>query len=128
MDYHSVAWYSGGASIEIVLLNINPINRDLADLDIAVSDIRDEACRVVIALYASSVLRIDDNAVFERNVRDIVITLPAHRSDTQPVASRAIHIIHCNVVPAGDSHTIILIVNRIVVDQGVVSGADIESV
>ena len=52
-------------SIEIILLDINPINRDPADLDIAVRDIRDETRRVVVALDPSSVLGIDDDAVFK---------------------------------------------------------------
>lgn len=42
------------------------------------------------------------------------------------MTSCAVHIIYCEVVPAGDGYTIILIIYCVIVDHGVIGGAKIE--
>lgn len=61
-------------------------------------------------------------------VRHNIIALPAHGSSAQSVTSRAVHAIHSNVVPARDSDTIILVDHRVVGDESVVAGTEIEAI
>ena len=49
------------------MLNINAVDRDVADGDVAVCDVGDEACGVEVRLDACAVLRVDDLAVGELN-------------------------------------------------------------
>ena len=57
-----------------------------------------------------------------------VIGLPANRTDTQPVSPGTIHTIHGNIIPARDSHAVILIDDRRVCDERVVARTDIEAI
>ena len=51
---------SRGTSVEIVLLDVDAIDRDAADFDVAVGDILNEASSVEVALDARAILGINN--------------------------------------------------------------------
>jgi hypothetical protein len=64
----------------------------------------------------------------DHDIGNIVVTFATNRSNTQSMASGTVHIVHCDVISAGDSYTVILIVDSIVDDQGIIRSTDVESV
>jgi len=109
-------------------LDVDAIDRDTADFYVAVGDIFNEASSIEVALDAGAVLGVDNQIISEKNVRDIVVTFAAYRSNTQSMASITVHVGHCDIIPTGNSHTIILIVYKIISNYRIIGGANIEPV
>lgn len=63
-----------------------------------------------------------------QNVCNIIVTLPSDRTNTKTMATAAKHIRDSNVVPAGYSYTVILIVDSRCRDQTVCACRDIETI
>ena len=62
---HSVRRTSSWAAIKIILLDIDTVCFDVADSDVVVCDVGDEASGVVVGLDARSVCGVDDHDVGE---------------------------------------------------------------
>ena len=145
MDWECREHQTYRSPVQIILLDINSIDGDVAHNNVAISDVGDETCGVVVRLDPSPILGVDDYTLRElqrcqnvihtereenthKNVRDVVVALPAHRSDTHAVSPRAVKIMHCNIVATSNSNTIILIVDDVVVNHRIVSCAYIKAV
>jgi hypothetical protein len=126
-------------------LDVDAIDRDTAEFYVAVGDILNEASSIEVGLDAGAVLGVDDRIVSElggrvsyqtaskilstyKNVRDIVITFTTYRPNAQSMASVTIHVGHCDIIATGNSHTIILIVYKIISNYRIIGGAHIESI
>lgn len=97
------------AAIEVVLLNVNSVDRDVLYPDVFVEDVVDVTGRVLVGLDTYAVLGIQDYRVAENHVGHIVVRLAAHRADGKTVTTVAVHIVDKNVVSTGDSYAVILV-------------------
>lgn len=71
----------GGAlrsAVQVVLLYIDAVDGDVADEDVAVCDVGDEACSVEVRLDACAVLGVEDLAVGEKDVGNVVVALASN--------------------------------------------------
>lgn len=63
-----------------------------------------------------------------QDISHVVIALPAHRANTQPVAVVALQLRHGHVVAAGDGDAVVLVVDRAAADNEIGAAANVEAV
>lgn len=88
----------------------------------------DVAGSVEVGLDTSSVLTVQNNTIFKKNVGDVVVAFPAHRANTQTMASITVHVLNGDVVSAGNSYTVVLVQDSRVFQNHVICGRDVEAV
>ena len=86
---HSVRWHSIGTAIQIVLLDVDSVNADIAECDVGISDIPNCSGRVVYSLDSHTVCGIADNVIGDCNVDNIVECTTTNGADRKTVASVA---------------------------------------
>ena len=60
LDQHPVGGIPGRTTVEIILLDVDAVDRGALDLDVGVGDVGDVAGGVVVCFDAAAVLRVDD--------------------------------------------------------------------
>lgn len=108
------------ASVQIILLNINTIDRDVLYADVLKQDIRYEPSCIRVSFDPCAVLRIENHGIGERDVGHVVVGFSANGSDGQAVTAVAIHVIDKDVIATGDSDAIVLVDHCAVADLGVI--------
>jgi len=86
---HSVRWHSVRAAVQIILLDVDSVNANVAECDVGIGDIPDCSGRVVYGLDSYTVFRIADNVVGDCNVDDIVERTTTDGADRKTVTSVA---------------------------------------
>lgn len=86
------------------------------------------ASGVGIALDAATVLAVDNLRVLESDSINGVIALSTDGANTEPVATRAVHIVNNNLGSTGNCNTVILVVNLDILQGNIVAGRDIKSI
>jgi hypothetical protein len=81
LDDDTVCGTSSRSSIEVVLLNIDTIDVDVRDLNIAVLDIGDVAGSVGVGLDSRTILAVEYFAVLEQNIGNVVVALRERSGD-----------------------------------------------
>lgn len=127
-DDDAVGGLAGGATVEVVLLDIEAVVGNATHGDVLVGDVGDQARGVGVALDAGAVARVHEPAVAEDDAVDRVVRLAADRADGQAVASLAVHVVHDNVGAAGDSYAVVLVDDVGVLDGDAVTARHAESV
>jgi hypothetical protein len=80
-DNNAIAGNPCRTAVQIVLLNINSINRNTTNCDVRVRDIGNETCGIKISLDAGTVLRVYDRAVCEPTVVQLLSGLGGLRTN-----------------------------------------------
>jgi hypothetical protein len=107
------------AAIEVILLDVDPINTDIAEHNIGICNVSHVTGRVVVGLDAGAVLGVDHDAVPEENVGDGVIGLPSDGADAETVRADTGHAACGDVVSRGYSHAVVLVDDDAVLDDDV---------
>ena len=83
---------------------------------------------VVVRLDTSTVLAVDDNAILEQDVRNIVVGFTSNTTDTQSVATIAVHTAYSDAVSRSHCDTVVLVVDVRVAKDGVGAAGNVEAV
>ena len=84
--------------------------------------------KTYIGLDASSILAVNDLRVLEDNVGHIVVAFAAYRANRQTMSSRAVHIVHRDVVTGGNGYAIILVDDTTVREHDISVAAEVEAI
>lgn len=128
------------------MLDVDAVDRDVVDEDVAVRDTTlilatgarihvkelglpcDVAGRIEVGLDPGTVLAVDASAVRERDVCHIVVTLASDTADAQTMAALAVHVRNINAVAARDSYAVVLIEYDAIAKNHVVGARDVVAV
>jgi hypothetical protein len=116
------------ATVQVVLLDVDSIDRDVLNTNVLKQDVVDVAGGVLVGLDAGTVLGVQDNRVAEDDVCDVVVRLAADRTNGKAMTTVAVHVVHDDVVTAGDRNTVILVDDYAVANFRVVSRGKVEAV
>lgn len=119
---------AGRSSILVILLDINSVVGDARKSNVLVDNVADTTAGAGIRLDATTILAVHDLGVFEGHSIDGVIALASNRTDAQPVATRAVQIIHSDLASTRNSDTVILIVDLDALESDVVTRLDVETI
>lgn len=118
-DDDAITGRAGRAAVQIVLLNVDAVVGYVAQGDVSIGNAvphdqfqRDRgkgvweggklpcdiAGGVVVGLDASTVLAVQNDAVLEQDIRDIVVRLSTNAANAQTVAAVAVHSADSNAV------------------------------
>lgn len=116
------------ATVQVVLLDVDSIDRDVLNTNVFKQDVVDVAGGVLVGLDAGTVLGVQDNRVAEDDVCDVVVRLAADRTNRETMTTVAVHVVHNDIVAAGDSDAVILVDDYAVANFGVVGGGKVKAV
>jgi hypothetical protein len=94
LDHDTIGRIARWTSVQIVLLNIDPIYRNIFHKYVLKQNTRYEAGRVRVGLYPYAVLCIENDRVLKNNVRDVIIRLSANGSNGEAMTSVTVHVGH----------------------------------
>lgn len=128
LDDDTVGRFARWPSIQVILLDINAIRVDVRHLDVAVGNTGNVTCSLGVGFDTRAVRVVQDFAVFEQDVGDVVVGFAAHAADAEPVATIAIHAAHADVVARRHGYTVILVADPRITQSQIVAGRDIEPI
>lgn len=127
-NVHASGRIASGAAIEVVLLDINTIYRDILNADVLKQDVVDRAGGVLVGLNAGTVFRIQYDRIAENHVGYVIVGLSTDRTDGQAVTAVAVHVVDNNVVTTSDCYTVILVDNDTVANLGIIGRGEIKAI
>ena len=96
---------------------------------VSVTDLlRDETSSARVRLDPRTILTVQDLRVFEQDVRNIVVALPANTADAETVTTVAVHPGDGDIITTSHGDTIVLIQHRAIPEDSIVARADIETI
>lgn len=81
------------ATVEIVLLDIDAVDRDVLYSDILKQNVVDVSGSVLVRLDTRTVLCVQNNGVAKDHVGHVVVRFATYRSDRQAMATIAVHVV-----------------------------------
>jgi hypothetical protein len=127
LDQHSIRWVARWASVEVILLDVDTVDRNILHADVLEKNVGDEAGGVGVALDARAVFGVQHNRVLEGDVGHVVERLTTDGTDGQAVAAVAVHVVDHDVVAASHRYAIVLVDDDAVADYGVVRSPNTEA-
>ena len=106
---NTVGRFTSRSSIEVILLNINPVDRYTRESDILIDDICDRSCGPRVGFDSATILAVRDLGIGEGDPIDCIIRLSTNGANAQAMAPWAGHPGYSDVATTSNSHAVILI-------------------